>query len=108
MTRPLDGRPLRLFPQDAWEYALEITPAKASLYALTPSGPVVTGSYKPKAEGGAVTLRVPRAALRGNPLLWGYAALLLAPKTGGDLMITDYIAADVSGGYIYSVRPGDK
>jgi hypothetical protein len=108
MTMPLEGRPLRLYPQDAWEYALEITPAKASLYALTPDGPVVTGTYMPKAENGAVTLRVPRTALRGNPLLWGYAALLLAPKAGGELMITDYIAADVSGGYIYAVRPGDK
>lgn len=108
MTRPLDGRPLRLFPEDAWEYALEITPAAATLYAVTPEGPVRAGSYPAKAEGGAVTVSVPRAALRGNPLLWGYAALLLAPKGAGALTITDYIAADVENGYIHTVRPGDR
>ncbi len=108
MTRPLDGRPLRLFPDNAWEYALEINPARAVLYAVTPQGPVTAGTFLPKAEGGAVTVRVPREALKGNPLLWGYAALLLAPKDAKELMITDYIASDISNGYIYAVRPGRK
>jgi hypothetical protein len=108
MTRPLDGRPLRLFPEDAWEYALEITPARATLYTVTPRGPVRAGFYPARAEGGAVTVRVPRTALRGSPLLWGYAALLLAPKGANGLMITDYIASDVANGYIYDVRPGDR
>jgi carbohydrate-binding DOMON domain-containing protein len=106
MARPLDGRPLRMFPEDAWEYALEITPGRAALYTVTPRGPVKTGLYAAKAENGAVTVRVPRSALKGNPLLWGYAALLLAPKGATDMMITDYIAADVDNGYIYAVRPG--
>lgn len=108
MTRPLDGRPLRLFPDNAWEYALEINPARAVLYAVTPQGPVTAGTFLPKAEGGAVTVRVPREALKGNPLLWGYAALLLAPKNAKDFTITDYIASDISNGYIYAVRPGRK
>ena len=108
MTRPLDGRPLRLFPDNAWEYALEINPARAVLYAVTPKGPVNAGTFLPKAEEGAVTVRVPREALKGNPLLWGYAALLLAPKDGKNFSITDYIASEISNGYIYAVRPGRK
>jgi len=60
----------------------------------------------PKAEGGAVTVRVPRTVLKGNPLLWGYAALLLAPKEGGGFMLADSITADISNGYIYAIRPG--
>ena len=108
ITRPLDGRPLRLFPDNAWEYALEISPARAVLYAVTPKGPVVAGTFQPKAEDGAIAVRVPREALKGNPLLWGYAALLLAPKDAKNFMITDYIASEVSNGYIYAVRPGRK
>ena len=108
ITRPLDGRPLRLFPDNAWEYALEVTPSRAVLYAVTPKGSVNAGTFQPKAEDGAVTVRVPREALKGNPLLWGYAALLLAPKDGNNFMITDYIASDISNGYIYAVRPGRK
>lgn len=108
MTRPLDGRPFRLFPDNAWEYALEINPARAVLYAVTPKGPVVAGTFQPKAEEGAVTVRVPREALKGNPLLWGYAALLLAPKDAKNFTITDYIASEISNGYIYAVRPGGR
>jgi hypothetical protein len=106
MSRPLAGRPLRFFPENAWEYALEITPSKAVLYTLTSRGPAAAGTFQPKAEGGAVTVRVPRAALKGSPLLWDYAALLLAERDPGNFALTDYIAADISNGYIYSVRPG--
>ncbi len=106
LTRPLEGRPLRLFPDNAWEYALEISPYRAALYAVTPRGPVAAGTFKPGVEGGAVTVRVPRTALKGSPLLWGYAALLLAPKEGGGFTLTDSIAADISNGYIYAIRPG--
>ncbi len=106
MTRPLEGRPLRLFPDSAWEYALEVTPSAATLYRITPKGPQPAGVFAPKAEGGAVTVRVPAAALRGNPMNWGYAALLLAPAEGGKFSLADHIADDVSNGYIYAVRPG--
>ncbi len=104
MSRLLDGRPFRMFPEDAWEYALEITPAKAVLYKATQKGPVAAGTFQPRAENGAVTLSVPRAALPGNPLLWGYAALLLAPKDETTFTLTDYIASEISNGYIYAVR----
>lgn len=108
MSRPLEGRPLRLFPDNAWEYALEISPGRAVLYKATPRGPEKAGVFVPRAEGGAVTVRIPRTALRGNPLLWGYAALLLAPRDARNFAITDYIAAEVSNGYIYAARPVGK
>jgi hypothetical protein len=108
MSRPLEGRPLRLFPDNAWEYALEITPDRAVLYNVTPKGPLPAGTFRPGTENGAITVRVPRTALKGSPLLWGYAALLLATQDAKSLTITDYIAADISNGYIYAVRPGRK
>ncbi|MDO8804230.1 MAG: glucodextranase DOMON-like domain-containing protein [Elusimicrobiota bacterium] len=108
MTRPLAGRPLRLFPENAWEYALEATPSGAALYKTTPKGPVCVGALTAKAEAGRITVRVPAALLKGNPALWSYAALMLAPKDGGGLVITDYIADEIANGYIYAVRPGSR
>lgn len=108
LARPLEGRPLRLFPDSAWEYALEVSPQGAVLYKITPRGPAKAGTFQPKAENGAVTVSVPRALLRGNPQRWGYAALLLAPAGDNAFSIADHIAADVSGGYIHAVRPGKK
>ena len=108
MTRPLNGRPFRFSSESAWEYALEINPEKAVLYAADPKGPAVIGTFPVKAEDGAITVRVRRSVLKGNPLLWGYAALMLAPKEGEELAVTDYIAAGISGGYIRAVRPGRK
>ncbi len=106
MARPLEGRPLRFFPENAWEYALEVTPAGATLYTVTPRGPVPAGTLPVRTEGGVITVRVPSARLKGNPGLWGYAALLLAPKEGGGFTITDYIAEEIANGYIYAIRPG--
>jgi hypothetical protein len=105
MTRPLEGRPYRLFPENAWEYALEISPAGAALHKLTPSGPAKTADLRVTAEDGWIKVLVPPAAMRGTPAFWSYAALLLAPA-GAAYSITDYIAEDVANGYIYAVRPG--
>lgn len=105
MTRPLEGRPYRLFPENAWEYALEISPAGAALHKLTPSGPAKTADLRVTAEDGWIKVLVPPAAMRGTPAFWSYAALLLAPA-GSGYAITDYIAEDVANGYIYAVRPG--
>lgn len=108
MSRPLEGRPLRFFPENAWEYALEVSPAGAVLYKVTPKGPVSAGGLPAKAEDGRISVRVPAALLKGNPELWGYAALLLAPKDGGGFAITDHISEEIANGYIYAVRPGRK
>lgn len=106
-TRPLDGRDVRLFPDDAWEYALEIAPKKAALYAATPGGPYKTAIFRPEVRDGAVTVRIPRSFLKGNPGNWGYAAFMLAQK---DTLfsVSDYIVDDFSSGYFYMIRPRMK
>lgn len=108
MSRPLEGRPFRFFPENAWEYALEVGPAGAALYKVTPKGPVSAGALKLTTEEGRILVRVPTELLKGNPALWSYAALMLAPKDGGGFTITDYIAEEIDNGYIYAVRPGKK
>lgn len=105
LVRPLEGRPLRFLPDSAWEYAIEATPAGATLYKATPKGPAHAGSLKAAAENGRIVIRVPAALLKGNPARWSYTALLLAPKDGGGFIITDYIAEAIANGYIESIRP---
>lgn len=104
-TRPLQGRPLSLYPVNAWEYALEVSPAGAALHKLTPRGPARTAELSVTTEEGWIKVLVPAAAMRGTPAFWSYAALLLAPA-GDAYAVTDYIAEDVANGYIYAVRPG--
>ena len=105
VTRTLEGRPFRLFPENAWEYALEITTDGAALHKLTPRGPAKTADLRVTAEEGWIRVLVPPAAMRGTPAFWSYAALLLSPA-GAGYAIADYIAEDVANGYIYAVRPG--
>jgi len=104
----LPGRPLRPFPENAWEYALEITPYQATLYTATAKGPAVTAVVQPAVQDGAITATVQRGALKGNPLLWAYSALMLEPAGAKNFLIADYIAADIANGYIYAVRPDKR
>ena len=105
ITRPLQGRPFRIYPENAWEYALEVTPAGAVLHKITPQGQA--GSFPASVQDGWIRVLLPPSALRGSPGLWSYAALLLAPKAGS-YAVTDQIAENIANGYIYSVYPGRK
>ncbi len=107
ISSPLEGRPLKLFPENAWEYALEVSPAGATLYKATPRGAAKAGKFNTRVEAGWIQVLVPHSSLRGTPELWSYAALMLAPKDGA-YVITDYIADEISKGYIYAVRPGKQ
>lgn len=107
-SRPLGGRPFKFSPDSAWEYAIEINPGEAVLYKASIKGTVIAARFQPKLEDGAVTVSVPRAALKGDPRLWGYAALMLAPGSAKNFTVTDYIAANISRGYIHALRPGRK
>ncbi len=107
ITRPLDGRPLRIFPNDAWEYALEVSTGGASFYQITPDGPKRTAVLAPSVQDGWISVLVPASYIRGTPELWSYAALLLYPKDGG-YAIADYIADQIADGYIYAFRPEPK
>ena len=70
--------------------------------------PAIAASAQPREAGGAITAEFPRSALKGNPLLWGYAALMLAQDGNRKTVIADHIASDVANGYIYTLRPGKK
>lgn len=105
-SRPFKGRLFKFFADSAWEYALEINPEKAVFYSATAKGPVAR-SFLPKVEDGAITVAVPRSALKGNPLLWGYSVLMLAPKDAKSFFVTDYIAATILNGYVRAIRPGN-
>ena len=107
-TRFLDGRSGRIFPDNAWEYALEASPKTAVLYTVSTKGPRKTAVLKTGFEAGAFTVRVPRTALPGNPGLWSYAAFMLHPRDDKNLSVTDFLTEDFSNGYYYAVRPGRK
>lgn len=104
-VKMLPGRNLKIFPENAWEYAIEIHPNATYLYKHTSQGAVTIGAYKAKAKGGEITVTIPRTALRGNPLLWGYAVAMLVPQESNKMSIADTIALNVSQGYIYTVNP---
>jgi len=107
-ARPLEGRAGRIFPDNAWEYALEISPRTASLYAFTTKGPNKTGDFRTVFEQASFTARIPRSALRGNPGLWSYIALMLHTRNGTTFEITDFLAEDFFNGHYYAIRPGGK
>jgi hypothetical protein len=107
-ARLLDGRPGRFFPDNAWEYALTASAKKAELYAATGKGPQILKSFPAAFEDGALTVRIPRTELRGNPGRWGYAAFMLYTADDKTFSVTDFLAEDLSNGYYYAIRPDKR
>jgi len=103
-TKLLAGADGRLFPDNAWDYALKVSPGVAAFYLATHKGPKLLGQAAARKEFWAVTVRAPKTLFGGNPLSWGYAAMMLAPEGGDKYFITDYIAADFSNGYFYALK----
>ncbi|OGS07574.1 MAG: hypothetical protein A2270_09955 [Elusimicrobia bacterium RIFOXYA12_FULL_51_18] len=103
-TKLLDYRAGRIFPDNAWEYALGTSAKKASLYTATTKGPREIGTFKPGFENGSFTVRVPRTSLPGNPGLWSYTAFMLYTTDDKTFEITDFLAEDFSNGYYYAAR----
>jgi hypothetical protein len=107
-ARLLEGRGGRIFPDNAWEYALEVSAAASTIYTFTTRGPQKAGNFQTVLKHGSFTARIPRTLLRGNPGLWSYTALMLYTRNGAAFTTTDFLAEDFSNGYYYSVRPGGK
>jgi len=103
-TKLLDYRAGRIFPDNAWEYALETSAKKSALYAATTKGPRKIATFKTGLENGSFTVRVPRTSLPGNPGLWSYTTLMLYTMDDKTFEITDFLAEDFSNGYYYAVR----
>ena len=74
----LPGRGVSVRPQDAWEYALNVTSTTATLYhAQGGDAFIETGNYSATAGVQNYSVAVPRADMRGNARRWGYRALAL-------------------------------
>jgi hypothetical protein len=79
-----------LVPEDAWEFAMSLDNGKASLYR--------SGSIKPKLIGvydiNNNTIIIPRSTLRGNPLNWGYQAVVYTqPGSKAPWILNDFLCS---------------
>jgi hypothetical protein len=92
LTNLLNGVAGFLEPKDAWEYAFRIEKGQVSLYR---AGRFEVTMVKKFALAQPWTVEIPRAILRGNPLHWGYQAVLLEPN-GGTWKIDDFLCRDES------------
>ncbi len=72
-TRLLAGHGIFVKARDAWEYALSVTGAEATLYRWA-GRRIETARTQPEVDPdtGEIRVRFPREKLRGNPLRWGY------------------------------------
>jgi hypothetical protein len=104
--KPLDGRNARIFPEDAWEYALALNSKKAEVFKISATKLISAFSTKPELDrqSNYIYVRIPRSILRGNPNLWGYSAFMMLGLGGTNMHIADILAKEVANGYVYSIR----
>jgi hypothetical protein len=77
-TALLPGRGLSVRPENAWEYALSISGAHATLYRTRGTDQfMAAGEYTALWNDRAITLIFPRTDMRGNVRRWGYRVLML-------------------------------
>lgn len=100
----LEAETPRLYPEDAWEYALSVRDGKAELFTLGSRRPAARLKAETLAPG-AVTVKVPRRLLAGNPERWGYAAFLFFGDASANPP-ADVLCAENSGGYVHAARHG--
>jgi|GEM_PF-879486 len=105
LAYPLPGRPLKLSPENGWEYALEVDPSSASVYLSSSQGPLRYKVYRPRVQGDSIVVEIPRSVLKGTPKNWGYAVMMLAPKSDGGFELADSLCSDITRGYIYTIVP---
>lgn len=101
-TALLAAQAPRLYPEDAWEYAVSLRDGKAELFTAGARRPAAVLKAEPGA-GGAITVKVPRRLLAGSPERWGYAAFLFF---GDGASPVDSLCAENSGGYVHAARHG--
>jgi len=88
----LPGRGYTTSPIDAWEYALALSEATATLYRTQGMGtyaavqtfPVVT-------EGARLRVTVPAELMHGSPRRWGYQVLVMTGSPATKLTVSDFI-----------------
>lgn len=102
-SKPLENRDGKFFPTDAWEYAITADTRKAELFMASSLKTKKLETFGPTTGGGEILIKIPRTAMKGNPALWGYAAMIMSPA-GKNFHITDMLCSSVEKGYIYSLR----
>jgi hypothetical protein len=79
-----------LNPEDAWEFALQISRSNAVLYRAGRIQNSVVATFNTRRP---FEVSLPRTVLRGNPLRWGYQAALVEPSRlqKGSFEISDFL-----------------
>jgi hypothetical protein len=77
--------------QDAWEFAIRFEKGQALLYRSGRFEPSLVKKYPMQKQ--FLEVAIPRNVLRGNPLGWGYQAVVLEPN-GLSWKIDDFLCAD--------------
>ncbi len=101
-TALLAAQAPRLYPEDAWEYAVSLRDGKAELFTAGARRPAAVLKAAAGADG-AITVKIPRRLLAGSPERWGYAAFLFF---GAGASPVDSLCAENSGGYVHAARHG--
>jgi C-terminal binding-module, SLH-like, of glucodextranase len=104
--RPLRGNKINILPQDAWEYSISINSEETTINYAAMSGIKKLSSVETIKENGGFKIILPRKTLRGNPLRWGYSAIIFSDKSTKEF--TDKLSSDKQKGYLSSIRPGRK
>lgn len=104
--RALRGNKINILPQDAWEYSISINSQKTHINYAAMSGIKKLYSTTTIEENGGFKITLPRKILRGNPLRWGYSAIIFSDKS--TMEFTGKLSSDKPKGYLSSIRPGKK
>jgi hypothetical protein len=79
-------------PDDAWEFALRMEGDKAFLYRSGRDKPKLIRQFYME---DANTVNIPKSILRGNPLKWGYQAVILTKsKDSVEWKIKDFLSPE--------------
>ncbi len=78
-TTMLPGVGLGASGTDAWEFAVRLSSASATLFRTQPGGTFEpAGMFPVTMKESALTVSLPREVLRGSPTRWGYQVLTLS------------------------------
>jgi hypothetical protein len=92
LTRFLPAIDAYMKPNDAWEFALRMDDSDLYLYR---SGQITPSIVKKERLQKRYQAEIPRTLLRGDPLKWGYQAVLYSRKgQASPLIIEDYLCSE--------------
>ncbi|MGA2090417.1 MAG: hypothetical protein ABSH12_03020 [Endomicrobiales bacterium] len=104
LTSFLPGPAAFLYEEDAWELAIRMERYQISLYRCGRREPILMKTFKTSRP---YHIDIPRSLLRGNPLAWGYQAVVMARRPVGEQWeIFDFLSSStVERHHIFSQTP---